>query len=803
MSTLMTINNNYRETSAAAPKGGMPASDSYSFPTPTSGNSCSRSRELRQRLHRPELGKNFAAKKIEVASLAIRSNQDHSHFSDMDHLHSQLSALANQPAMTQNASVIPDVLRGTALRDGDKHLFDPTRSVLVSMESAAMGRKKGLRKTVTFSDTPCIHEIENFYHSATPESDSQIMDDDEVFAAGEEQDLSWEEDDDDDDDETSEDDDEVQTPMVVAPVGNIVDPSKTTLFATASVGGVSKQMIPADDKQMIAPHPDNAEQKQQQQQVDMASPTQLRLKGERRIVKDNILDILISSPSRMPHDTDEEESYTRNRNIANIFQDQTSLESIENQIAAAIARARKAQIKAAQSTNLSFKNDLLLTKDTNDVMAAGSIQKQEDAEHSADSDETDTSTAASLEDVSPDHVTNDKKNWANQQQPISLGQKNQTAEFGASLVSELGRITGDPTIRYKERPTPKFIFVSNNNATLNENRLKFVPGTAPAWQMLDEENTFTLKSIDDSKKSTITNGVLYLKIIAAENLDFPIDKDPPLVCCVLNDGKTEQASKYQQMDHDVPFYHGCHIDVEPGCEFTLTLRVKDNYTSHGQQWKRLITSRSNGITRYVSRSNGALAQARISFDDIMPQCRGKLCTASFALVNGWYRQTRHILGTKTKRERQLSRVPEKAVGRLTVELFHLPNVDPKTYASLPEDIYTCEQALNIQRFHQTCWQTGYMSQLGGDVNLDQLAQDDDGKERSGPLTKRIPLDEDELSFSVKNSFQIIFDNGEKIEFFCDSAEDRKRWLEVLKVMLGKIPSWPVWMEEDNDNEFNK
>lgn len=54
--------------------------------------------------------------------------------------------------------------------------------------------------------------------------------------------------------------------------------------------------------------------------------------------------------------------------------------------------------------------------------------------------------------------------------------------------------------------------------------------------------------------------------------------------------------------------------------------------------------------------------------------------------------------------------------------------------------------------------------------------------------------DDELSsYSVKNSFQVKFDNGDKIEFFCDSTYERERWLDVLKVILGRIPTLPTWL----------
>lgn len=54
--------------------------------------------------------------------------------------------------------------------------------------------------------------------------------------------------------------------------------------------------------------------------------------------------------------------------------------------------------------------------------------------------------------------------------------------------------------------------------------------------------------------------------------------------------------------------------------------------------------------------------------------------------------------------------------------------------------------------------------------------------------------DDELSsYSVKNSFQVKFDNGDTIEFFCDSNYERERWLDVLKVILGRIPTLPTWL----------
>lgn len=54
-------------------------------------------------------------------------------------------------------------------------------------------------------------------------------------------------------------------------------------------------------------------------------------------------------------------------------------------------------------------------------------------------------------------------------------------------------------------------------------------------------------------------------------------------------------------------------------------------------------------------------------------------------------------------------------------------------------------------------------------------------------------DDDLSSYPVKNGFQLKFDTGDKIEFFCDSANDREKWLEILKAILGRIPPLPTWL----------
>ncbi|KAF7728205.1 Bud site selection protein bud4 [Apophysomyces ossiformis] len=801
---MTTLRDNYKESSAESPKTSMPASLDRSFSSSGVGSHLCAPKELRQKIERPELGKNFAAKKIEVAALVIKSNQNRSPFGNLDHLRSETTSFARQPSMSHDMCISSALLQNPLYPNNERHRLDPTESALVSE------RRRGVRKSVTFSDTPRIHEIENFYQSTTPESGSQIAADDEVFMAGEKQSiegLEYGEDEEEDEDEESSEEEEVRTPSAVGITDNKVDLPRNPLFAVASIGNASKQTHAVEGKQMFQLHPDNTEQRQQQPQHQVtiagSNPVSFPPKRERRRKADSILDMLIASPIKTPYSTHTANDLDTD-NGDQTPPDQVSLESIEKQIMAAITRARNARFKASHKPKLPSQNGIQLTNATNDTVVTDRVPNPGNAEHLAESDEGDTSTAASLEHVPPHYLITEKGTWENTEQSLPLESNNQTTEFGKSLISELEQITANVANEPNEMHQHKLVFVGDDKASWNKDQLQSPPEDALVWYTVDEKNDVSAMPIESPERSRTGSGLLYLQIVAAENLDFPIDK-----------GKQSQNS----------------------------------YTSHGQQLKRLITTRSNGITRYVNRSNGALAQSRVSLDNIMDQCREKSCTASFALVNGWYRPSKHPLGAKAKREKYHDRIPEKAVGRLTVELFYLPNVDPKTDAGLPKDIYTCEQAMNARKFHQTRWQAGYMSQLGGDFwrrryfqlqggrlfsftdtfhsprividlskavllacdhsiiadttmernmasPVQKVTQDDNhiaGHVKS--LGRRPCVKEDEICFSVKNGFQIFFNNGEKIEFFCDSAEDRSRWLEVLTVMLGKVPPRPAWMDK--------
>jgi len=71
-------------------------------------------------------------------------------------------------------------------------------------------------------------------------------------------------------------------------------------------------------------------------------------------------------------------------------------------------------------------------------------------------------------------------------------------------------------------------------------------------------------------------------------------------------------------------------------------------------------------------------------------------------------------------------------------------------------------------------------------------------ESTSRRNSRKNVDSDSLYCSVKNSIRINFSDGEHMDFFCDSSAERKQWVDILKVIVGRVPEWPEWLTEGRE-----
>lgn len=55
-------------------------------------------------------------------------------------------------------------------------------------------------------------------------------------------------------------------------------------------------------------------------------------------------------------------------------------------------------------------------------------------------------------------------------------------------------------------------------------------------------------------------------------------------------------------------------------------------------------------------------------------------------------------------------------------------------------------------------------------------------------------DEDDSSIHEENGFQLYLDNGDIIQFGCESLEERNKWVSIIEVMICKLPVLPDWIK---------
>lgn len=172
-------------------------------------------------------------------------------------------------------------------------------------------------------------------------------------------------------------------------------------------------------------------------------------------------------------------------------------------------------------------------------------------------------------------------------------------------------------------------------------------------------------------------------------------------------------------------------DVDPNEQIAITIHVAAAQNSKRLQhanssWYHRIKTPSD-LQRYVHEKDGSICQTlfspnRFVAEDALDQ------TASLMLVNNWYRTNQQaaitsspsllLRRTSTLMKKKPSAstpaiVREKAVGKIYVQCLYL-----KIKGNyIPRDIDEAVEALNAKRFHNTDWQSGYLSQQGGNVKV--------------------------------------------------------------------------------------
>ncbi|KAK0195629.1 hypothetical protein F5146DRAFT_1133089 [Armillaria mellea] len=219
---------------------------------------------------------------------------------------------------------------------------------------------------------------------------------------------------------------------------------------------------------------------------------------------------------------------------------------------------------------------------------------------------------------------------------------------------------------------------------------------------------------------------------------------------------------------------------------------------------------AENLARYL-KPDGTLARAFISFKDVAHRCDTRLFETAFPLIG--------------QRLEPGNKVSTLQVGEIVLQIFRLPPLPGVTPDQLPQSLEECHRGLRHINWHKVTYFEGTLTQSGGDcsswrrrqlrvigsnlvafnnvtkrvtatIDLKKATaiEDDQPKEKAlSPGARSRYADEYDGMYGVERSFRLIFPDDE-IAFFADTDEEKARWLDVLRALVGHIPPHPLWAE---------
>ncbi|KAL9484886.1 hypothetical protein ACSS6W_003675 [Trichoderma asperelloides] len=264
----------------------------------------------------------------------------------------------------------------------------------------------------------------------------------------------------------------------------------------------------------------------------------------------------------------------------------------------------------------------------------------------------------------------------------------------------------------------------------------------------------------------------------------------------------------------------------------LELRQRAEEERFAQQQKEaLARQRKDAGSAYelfsrLAAEDGSFARAYISLKEHENRCFGRPYTAEVVCFNEWASEEESFASTiKSKRGNAsgiLRRAPYK-IGKLELQLLFVPRPNGVTDDDMPKSMNSCIRELKAAEERLARNWEGVLSQQGGDcpywrrryfklvgtkltayheatrqpratINLSNAKRLIDDrrtlmeKETTGKGGKRRRsafAEEEEGYMFVEEGFRIRFNNGEVIDFYADTGEDKEGWMKALSDVIGR------------------
>ncbi|KAG5925201.1 hypothetical protein E4U42_004453 [Claviceps africana] len=251
-----------------------------------------------------------------------------------------------------------------------------------------------------------------------------------------------------------------------------------------------------------------------------------------------------------------------------------------------------------------------------------------------------------------------------------------------------------------------------------------------------------------------------------------------------------------------------------------------------QQSEALARQRSKVPSGYellspLTADDGSFARSYVCLKEHEHRCFGRPCTVEIACFNEWATEEEGFASSvKSKRGTAAAAVVRRApykIGKLELQLLFVPRPKNSSDEDMPKSMNSCVRELKAAEERLSRNWEGHLSQQGGDcpywrrryfklvgakltayhestrqpratINLanakrlidDRRALTEKETTGKGGRRRRSAFAEDEEGYMfVEEGFRIRFNNGEMIDFYADTAEDKEGWMKILSEVVGR------------------
>ncbi|KAI0840377.1 DUF1709-domain-containing protein [Hypoxylon sp. FL0890] len=230
----------------------------------------------------------------------------------------------------------------------------------------------------------------------------------------------------------------------------------------------------------------------------------------------------------------------------------------------------------------------------------------------------------------------------------------------------------------------------------------------------------------------------------------------------------------------------------------------------------------------LTAENGTFARSYVCLKEHESRCYGRPYMVEIAAFNEWATEEANFASSVKSKRTGISstsvvrKAPYK-IGKLEVQLLFVPRPKGSTDDDMPKSMSMCIRELKAAEERLSKNWEGHLSQQGGDcpywrrryfklvgtrltayhettrqpratINLSNAKRliddrrqltDPETTGRNGKRRRSAFAEEEEGYMFVEEGFRIRFNNGEIIDFYADTREDKQGWMKALGDVIGK------------------